>query len=80
MTSIHEDVDLTPGLAQWVKDLVLLQAAVQVSDVAWIPCSCGCGTCSSDSAPSLGTSICRRCSSKKKNLELLLLHSGNQSN
>ena len=27
-TSIHEDVGLTPGLVQWVKDLALLQAAV----------------------------------------------------
>ena len=31
------------GLAQWVKDLALLGAVVQVVDMAQIPCCCGCG-------------------------------------
>ena len=35
-TGIHEDAGLLPGLTSWVKDLVLQQAPVQVTQAAQI--------------------------------------------
>ena len=64
-----EDADSILGVAQWLKDLVLPQAVAQVADAAQIWCCRGRGLglcCSSDSAPSLRPSICRRCNHKKK--------------
>ena len=32
-----------PGLAQWVKDVALLQAVAYIADAVQIWCHCGCG-------------------------------------
>ena len=41
--SVHTDAGLIPGLAQWDKNLALLQTVAEVTDAAQILCCCGCG-------------------------------------
>ena len=67
-TRIHEDVGLTPGLTQWVKDPALpelwCRSQTQLGSDVSVAVAVA-GSCSSDSTPSLGTSTCFRCSPKK---------------
>ena len=74
--SVHEDEGSIPGLSQQVMDPVLTQAGVGHiwlgSTIAMAEAQVS--SCSSNSTPSPGTTICRRCGHKKKKIEIQAFH------
>ena len=68
---------MIPGLAQWVKDLVMLSAVVWVADAAQIPSFCGCDVAVAPIQPlawelSHATGVALKRKEKKKEEEVLL--------
>ena len=68
LTRNHEVARSIPGLTQWVKDLADCHE-LWCRSKTWLGSGIAvavAGSCSSDSTPSLGTSICCRCGPKKQ--------------
>ena len=69
-TGTHEDVGLIPGLTQWIKICITMSCGVGhrcALDPTLLWLWCRPGGYSSDSTPSLGTSICRRSGPRNSN-------------